>query len=59
MQRESKLADACGLFQGALQSVLEPDDLHEMFGWLESLVKNPFSEDDSAPVMPGTVRVLV
>ena len=24
-----------------------------MFGWLESLVKNPFSEDDSAPVMPG------
>ena len=33
--------------------MLEAEDLHNMFGWLESLVKNPFSEDDSAPVMPG------
>lgn len=39
--------------QAALDAVLEPEDLHAMFGWLESLTKNPFSEDDSAPVMPG------
>ena len=41
------------LLQGALKSFLEPEDLHNMFGWLESLVKNPFSECDSSPVMPG------
>lgn len=40
--------------QVALLSVLEAEDLESMFGWLESLVKNPFSEDDSAPVIPGT-----
>ena len=37
--------------------MLEAEDLHNMFGWLESLVKNPFSEDDSAPVMPGAPRL--
>ena len=32
---------------------MDAEDLHNMFGWLESLVKHPFSEDENAPVIPG------
>ena len=41
------------ILQVALKDLLEAEDLHSMFGWLESLAKNPFSDDDTAAVMPG------
>ena len=47
-------ADLRGLVQAALHNLLEAEDLHNMFSWLEGLIKNPFSEQENAPVIAGS-----
>ncbi len=42
--------------QAALRDVLEEDDLRELLHWLERLAKNPFSQEDTAPVVPGMTQ---
>ena len=43
------------MMQAALRDLLEAEDVHDMFRWLEGLIKNPFSEQEIAPVIAGGV----
>jgi hypothetical protein len=39
--------------QATLNTVIEEDDVRQMYGWLKRLAKNPYADDEARPVVPG------
>lgn len=52
-QREGGVLRSEGWLQGTLHTVMEEGDVTDMYTWLERLAKNPYTDDELRPVVPG------
>ncbi|BDA41918.1 Protein MON2 homolog [Coccomyxa sp. Obi] len=50
-----ELVAAIGQLHGTLHTVMEEGDVTDMYVWLERLAKNPYTDDELRPVVPGTL----
>lgn len=44
--------------QVALWTVMQEDDVRKTYAWLERMARNPYTDDDTSPVVPGMPRKL-
>lgn len=42
-----------GWLQGTLHTVMEEGNVTDMYMWLERLAKNPYTDDELRPLVPG------